>query len=415
MRLTDIAVRQLPIPEKGQRLYYDDVLPAFGCRVSQGGTRSFFVQHGAERQFTTIGRHPIISLADARGEAKRILAERTLGRTRPKSIPFEDALTEFFAECEQKNRPRTVRDYRRLIGRYFKFARKPVSQITHEDIVGRLPKAPAERNHALVAIKIFLTWAQKPPRRYIPHNPCEGMTPTKRPSRKRVLSDAELAKVLRAAIEGADSFSRIVGLLVCTGQRRGEVTALQRPWIAEAERTITLPEQITKNKLEHTLPYGQIAAAIIESAPRWNDTDYLFPARCEHVRGKPTTTFNGFQKAKAEFDERCGVTKWTLHDLRRTFGTRLAELAVPPHVIERLLNHKMGSISSKTDGILSAVAEVYNRYQYLPEMREAMNLWEGHLASILARPAETLARSTIGSQEPERQKYSAPSPLRRSA
>jgi integrase len=104
-------------------------------------------------------------------------------------------------------------------GRYFKFARTPVSQITHEDIAGRLPKAPAERNHALVAIKIFLTWAQKPPRRYIPHNPCEGMMPTKRPSRKRVLSDIELSKVLRAALEAADNFSRIVGLLVCTGLR----------------------------------------------------------------------------------------------------------------------------------------------------------------------------------------------------
>ena len=106
MRLTDIAVRQLAIPEKGQRLYYDDVLPSFGCRVSQGGTRSFFVQHGAERQFTTIGRYPIISLADARGAAKRILAERTLGRSQPKSVHFEDALAEFFLDCGQKNRPR---------------------------------------------------------------------------------------------------------------------------------------------------------------------------------------------------------------------------------------------------------------------------------------------------------------------
>jgi phage-related protein len=62
----------------------------------------------------------------------------------------------------------------------------------------------------------------------------------------------------------------------------------------------------------------------------------------------------------------------------------LAELAVPPHVIERLLNHKMGSISNKTDGILSAVAEVYNRYQYLPEMREAVERWQAHLTRLLA-------------------------------
>jgi integrase len=209
------------------------------------------------------------------------------------------------------------------------------------------------------------------------------MSPTKRPSRKRVLSDIELSKVLRAALDGEDNFSRIVGLLVCTGQRRGEITALERPWISETEQTITLPDRITKNKLDHTFPYGQIAAGIIEGAPRWNDTEYLFPARCEHVRGKPTTTFNGFQKAKAEFDERCGVTGWTLHDVRRSFGTRLAELGVLPHVVERLLNHKMGSIANKTDGIVSAVAEIYNRAAYMPEMREAMEKWDARLIAIL--------------------------------
>jgi len=50
-------------------------------------------------------------------------------------------------------------------------------------------------------------------------------------------------------------------------------------------------------------------------------------------------------------------------------------MKVPPHVVERLLNHKMGGISNKTDGIVSAVAEVYNRATYLPEMREAIARW----------------------------------------
>jgi hypothetical protein len=36
------------------------------------------VQHGADRRLITIGRYPIISLADAREEAKRLLAEMTL-------------------------------------------------------------------------------------------------------------------------------------------------------------------------------------------------------------------------------------------------------------------------------------------------------------------------------------------------
>ena len=34
MRLTDISVRALPLPEKGQKTHWDDTLRNFGCRVS---------------------------------------------------------------------------------------------------------------------------------------------------------------------------------------------------------------------------------------------------------------------------------------------------------------------------------------------------------------------------------------------
>ena len=54
-----------------------------------------------------------------------------------------------------------------------------------------------------------------------------------------------------------------------------------------------------------------------------------------------------------------------------------------PHVIERLLNHKLGSISNKTDSVVSAVAEIYNQATYLPEMREAVEKWEANLVALL--------------------------------
>jgi integrase len=79
------------------------------------------------------------------------------------------------------------------------------------------------------------------------------------------------------------------------------------------------------------------------------------------------------------------IEHWVLHDLRRTFGTKLAERKVPPHVVERLLNHKFGSITNQTNGMVSAVAEVYNRHHYMPEMREAVQTWETHLASIIVQ------------------------------
>jgi integrase len=58
-----------------------------------------------------------------------------------------------------------------------------------------------------------------------------------------------------------------------------------------------------------------------------------------------------------------GLT-FTPHDLRRTFATRLSDLGVAPHVIEKLLNHKMPGVMA-----------VYNRADYWPERVAAMEMW----------------------------------------
>ena len=96
--------------------------------MSQGGTKAFVLVYGPRRERITIGRYPVISLSEARTEAKRRLAEITLGKARPKTISFEDAKDKFLAACEAKNRARTVRDYRRLL-KHFPFGRTQLAQV----------------------------------------------------------------------------------------------------------------------------------------------------------------------------------------------------------------------------------------------------------------------------------------------
>jgi integrase len=78
-------------------------------------------------------------------------------------------------------------------------------------------------------------------------------------------------------------------------------------------------------------------------------------------------TFQGRSKSKRVLDLNSGVKDWTLHDLRRVFSTRVAAYA-QPHVLERILNHSAGQISG--------VARIYNQFQYMAEMREALQKWE---------------------------------------
>ena len=153
VKLTDLGIRALQAPEKGAQIYYDETLPGFGVRVSEGGTKSFVLTHGARRHRETIGRVGVITLSDARGEAKRRLAEYTLGKALPRSISWRTALSEYLAEIRAKRKPRTHQDYARLLNKHFPFGDQRLTEITQHELQNDLDKLsdrPAEHQHAFV-------------------------------------------------------------------------------------------------------------------------------------------------------------------------------------------------------------------------------------------------------------------------
>jgi integrase len=80
--------------------------------------------------------------------------------------------------------------------------------------------------------------------------------------------------------------------------------------------------------------------------------------------------------SKASLDRALGdtVAPWTLHDLRRTVTTRMADIGIQPHVIEQVLNH--------VSGHKGGVAGIYNRSSYANEVRTALALWADHVQAI---------------------------------
>jgi integrase len=368
--ITDVAIRAA----KPGTTLWDSSLKGFGVRCLESGTKTFIVLIASGRR-QSIGRYPIISLADARTEAKRILAEKALGKVRPTHTAFEDARDAFLKECESRLRPITVKLYRRHLATHYAFGRKGVGDITPREIVrnlNALNDRPSEKEHAARIGRTFFTWCVG--QHIIDRSPMETIAkPPVGPSRERVLSEEELKAVYKAARTAKTGFHRLICLLIHTGCRRGEMTALK--WAYIGSDTISLPAEITKNRRSHAFPIGPATQALLASFPRVEGNPYVFPSSREHVRGKPSAVMTGYSAAKHAFDEACGVTGWTLHDLRRTFSTGLADLDVPPHIIERLLNHASGEISG--------VAATYNRSRYARPMREAVEKWEAHLAALL--------------------------------
>lgn len=267
----------------------------------------------------------------------------------------------------------------RILRKHFvpEFRNTSIDLITDQDIgeiLDELLDTPSAANHAFKEARTFFRWAAKPPRRYVRFSPMTGMEmPTKEKPRRRILTDAEIQTVWKAAGKYEYPYGTIVQLLLLTGQRRGEIAALRRPWINQKERLISLPETLTKNGLPHVFPYGNMVAHILDTVPRYNSTDLLFPAR-----GNDDAPFSGWSKSKAALEDE--LDPWRLHDLRRTFSTRMGELDVPQRVNDKLLNHI-------SQGEITPLGQVYNLAKYLPQMREAVSKYETHLAQVLARAA----------------------------
>jgi hypothetical protein len=375
--LTDLVVSRLKQPGT----YFDKTTPAFAIRVGKN-RKTWIVIRGRERSRTRLGHYPELSLANARKKALVLLGS-PLNRKKP-SPKFSECLEQFFAVHLPTLKPVTQYQIKRVLNKHFAppFRHKRMEEIEHGDISkitdDLAKRVPGEAWHVFKDARTFFRWCVP---RYIKHSPMEGLkSPGKYVPRKRVLRDDELLQVWRSAEGIGYPFGTAIQLSILWGTRWGETISCSRAFISESERTIILPE--TKNGTQHCFPYGQMTAAILERIPRCNSTELLFPGRTQ------ATAWNGSGKAKWELKDTCKIAPWQLRDLRRTFATKIAELkdengrtAVPPHIVERLLNHKLGTM--KAQGVITAVADVYNRAMYMDEMRDAIRRWEDRLTAIL--------------------------------
>jgi len=253
------------------------------------------------------------------------------------------------------------------------WAQRPVESITRKQIDNVLQGivqrgSPSAANHALAAVRGMLNWAVD--RHYLKASPCQGVKPpSKLRSRDRVLAKDELVRVWLAADKMGWPYGFIVRLLILTGQRRSEVTGMRWAELDLVNRQWNIPAERTKAGRPHELPLVPAAVDLINKLPKVH-SEYVFPARGSD------NSVSGFSKWKDQLDSIAGIGEWRIHDLRRTVASGMAELKVPPHIIERVLNH--------TTGTLGGIAGIYNRFGYLDEMREALTRWTDSLANSLS-------------------------------
>src|SRR5262249_29244171 len=152
-----------------------------------------------------------------------------------------------------------------------------------------------------------------------------------------------------------------------TGCRLNEIAGLRCDEVKGNQ--LELRRERVKNRREHIVPLTDEALAILDKFPR--------QGVCVFGRGSECGLLN-LGRWKGRLDERIWgqVGHWTIHDLRRTAATLMAEeCKVQPHIIEAVLNH--------VSGHKAGVAGIYNRAAYEKEKREALALWAKHLRKII--------------------------------
>lgn len=383
MKLTQASIAKLP-SDKPDAVYYDDELDGFGVRIRAGGSRNFIVRYrlgGLERRHT-VGPVSVLSVEEARKKARKVLVAVDEGRdpTAEKatkrasaSLLFSSVAADYLEARRSAMKPRTLVESTRYLNRDWKpLHGLPLGTVSRAVVSSHLreiaKKGGPTANRARSVLSAMYAWAIG--EGLCETNPVGGTNkPDERRSRDRVLSDPELAAIWNAATDS--DFGRIVKLLMLTAQRRNEIGELRWSEIDMTAATITLPAERTKNGRAHAVPLSADALNILRATPHRNERDLVF--------GDGVGGFAGWSAAKARMDEKLGdaVKPWTLHDLRRTGATRMADSGVQPHVIEAVINH--------VSGHKGGVAGIYNRSMYEPEKRAALDTLATYISTARAK------------------------------
>ncbi|MGL6124048.1 MAG: tyrosine-type recombinase/integrase, partial [Shewanella sp.] len=209
--------------------------------------------------------------------------------------------------------------------------------------------------------------------------------------RDRALKLSELNIVFKVLRRNNMIFTRdnyiAVALLVSLGVRKGELIAAKWQEFDFNDQLWFMPKERSKTGAAITIPLPPVTIEWFkELHGRAAGSEFVFPSRrASKRRGYISSDTLNHALAKmfgqkvdsnmAPYENLLGqehIDHFTIHDLRRTCRSLLAELKVLPHVAERCLNHKLKGIEA-----------VYDQHDYLEQRREALNKLAGLLQPII--------------------------------
>jgi integrase len=395
MRLSEKMLAGLTLDAgRKDRLIFDAACPGLGVRLTAKGTRTFVAQWTDPATRRKV-REPLgvwgsLTLDQAREAARARLgavakgvdvrAERLAAREKAEAARAEalltlGALVDDWAKLHlASRRPRyRVEAVRAIKLAFAGYLKRPAARLTRADAVNVLDHlvnadTPAIAGRTLAYARACYGWAEK--RGKVPGNPFTSLPiPAGVEARERVLSGEELGRVWSAAAAMAEPWGPLFRLLMLTLARREEVAAMRWSELAPDLSTWTIPSARMKRGQAHVVALAEAARDALRAVTRVDGQDLVFSTT-------GSTPVSGFTKAKAALDKAAKVTDWRLHDFRRTGVSALAAMGFDSIVADKLLAHQAGK--------LSGVARVYQRHDFAPERKAALDAWAVHVLRCAA-------------------------------
>ena len=381
VNFTDAWLRKLKPPVQRED-FRDRSTRGLQLRSSPSGVKtfSFVFRLGSKMGRATLGKYPDVDLKFARTKAdefRKLVSQgvdpRSEKRTkrRLQEMTVELMVHEFiqtYAKPKNSSWKQAESNLRLYLSNFY--GTQPISEVTRadihqilDDLIARDKQTAA--NRALAHIRKFFGWLVE--RGYLNHSPADHIKPRHKESeRDRVLSDAEIKAIWNAAEAMSGPYSAWLKLLLLCGQRRVETASMRRSQIIDGSWHLSATD--TKNKQPHIIPLPNQAQRLVDQLI---EKEGNFLIKSGRNGDRPV---NGFSKAKLQMDRLSGVQNWKFHDLRRTVATNLTKLGIDRLILQKIINHSE-----------RGVTQIYDRYSYMDEKREALQKWADRLDEITQR------------------------------
>ena len=190
---------------------------------------------------------------------------------------------------------------------------RPIDTINKRDVIDliedvRAKSGVGQARQVLIYARRLFGWAAA--RDLVPLNPCAAIVTADflppKVSRDRVLTNAELALVLKAAARLAYPTATYIRFLALTGCRRQEAAGAVWSEFDLAQRTWLLPAARVKNASEHALPLPRAVLDLLAALPRFAGSDFVFTTGrhplggLEPTQGRARRAHHGIERRRTD-------------------------------------------------------------------------------------------------------------------